>query len=245
MTSIVRTARRIATVLAVLALPGATVHAAAAGEVFAPSTATYRVEFRGINAGTLAFTMRPLAAGRYVYESVATPRGLAKLFVRGAVREASTFALDGGAIRPLEYVLDDGSPRTADDTQLAFDWDRGIASGQHEDAPVQIALAPGVQDRMSVQVLVMQQLASGVDPGRIAFIDRNELKEYEYRREGPATIETPLGRFETVVYSSTRAGSSRVSRIWYAPALAYTPVRGEQLRRGSVETVLTLVSIDR
>ena len=45
-----------------------------------------------------------------------------------------------------------------------------------------------------------------------------------------------------MIYESTRDGSSRVSRFWLAPQFDYAPVRAEQIRKGKVETVMTLVS---
>jgi hypothetical protein len=148
-------------------------------------------------------------------------------------------------IRPAAYVLDDGSKDTSRDTRLEFDWTANVAKGQHEDQPVELPLAPGLQDRMSMQIAVMQQLATGIEPTRIDYIDRNVIKHYLYTREGTARLKTAVGEVDTVIYSSTREGSTRVSKIWYAPSLGYTPVRGEQLRRGKVETVLTLTALKR
>lgn len=233
-----------ATTLLAASIPDATLSAADV-EVLAASTATYQVEFRGINAGTITFTLRPEQPGQFVYESRSNARGIARLFVRHEVREASTFAVDGYDIKPLAYVFDDGSSDTTRDTRLEFDWNAGMAKGTHENAPVELSLVPGIQDRLSAQVVVMQHLAAGSGPDKIAFIDGNEVKEYQYVREGETTLKTVLGELAAVIYSSTREGSDRISRIWYAPALGYTPIRAEQLRRGKVETVLTLTKLER
>lgn len=213
--------------------------------VMQPSKATYEVEFRGINAGTIEFTLRAAGDDRYVYESRSNARGIARLVVRNEVHESSTFVLADGDVRPLSYSLDDGSSDTAKDTRLEFDWNANRATGTHENQAIEIPLTAGVQDRISAQVAVMRALASGTRPERIAFIDRNELKHYVYTHEGTEQIKTPLGQFDTVVYSSTRDGSSRVSRIWYAPELGFTPVRAEQVRRGKVETTMTLSRLER
>lgn len=222
------------------------VHAAdVVAEVLKPSVATYSVEFRGINAGTIAFTLRSTAPDQFVYESRSNARGVARLVIRNEVHEASTFALVDGGLRPVSYLLDDGSSDTSKDTRLEFDWPAGRARGQHENQPLELALAAGLQDRMSVQVFVMRQLAAGQEPGQLAFIDRNEIKSYRYTKEGTERLKTAAGEVDTVIYSSTREGSSRVSKIWYAPSLGYTPVRAEQVRRGNVETILTLSKLER
>ncbi len=226
------------------ALPAA--HAAeVASTALQPSSATYDVEFRGIDAGSTTFTLSDAGNGQFAYESRSNAKGLAKLVIRTEVREASTFGLVDGVIRPVSYVLDDGSKDTSRDTRLEFDWTANVAKGQHEDHPVEVPLAPGLQDRMSMQIAVMEQLAAGVEPTRIDYIDRNVIKHYVYTKEGTARLKTAVGEVDTVIYSSTREGSTRVSKLWYAPSLGYTPVRGEQLRRGKVETVLTITSLKR
>ncbi len=223
------------------------VHAAsmAGPSVFQPSRITFKAEYRGITAGTITISLLDAGQGKYIYESRANAGGLAKLIVRHEIREASTFALDNNQIRPLAYVLDDGSDDTAKDTRLEFDWTAGVARGQHEDTPLELPLKPDLQDRMSVQVWIMQKLAAGEPLGRIEFIDRDEIKDYQYTNEGTAVLKTAIGDIDTVIYSSTRPNSTRVSRFWYAPSLGFLPVRAEQQRKGKVETVLTVLKVER
>lgn len=213
--------------------------------VFQPSKVTFKAEYRGITAGTIAISLLDAGQGKYTYESRATAGGLAKLIVHHEIREASTFALENNQIRPLSYVLDDGSADTSKDTRLEFDWKAGVARGQHEDVPLELPLKPDLQDRMSVQVWIMQKLAAGEPLGTIEFIDRDEIKDYQYTNEGTAKIKTAIGDIDTVIYSSTRPNSTRVSRFWYAPSLGFLPVRAEQQRKGKVETVLTVLKVER
>lgn len=210
----------------------------------APFKATYSVEYRGIRAGTLDFALRE-SGNKFIYESIAHPRGLARIVVNNNLREATEFILEGGVIVPRSYELDDGSRSTSDDTRLTFDWSTLKAIGTHEDKPIELALSAGIQDRMSAQVAVIQGLAAGKLPEKISFIDRNEIKEYTYKREREEKLKTPLGDLDTVVVQSSRPGSSRVSRLWYAPSLGYVPVRGEQERKGKVETVFAIESLER
>jgi hypothetical protein len=209
-----------------------------------PFVGTYSVVYRGIRAGTIDFVLRQ-ANGRYVYESIAHPRGLARIVVSDNVREASEFVVTNGVIMPHYYELDDGTKDTDEDTRLTFDWNARRARGTHEDKPIEIPLSEGVQDRMSAQIAVMQMLAAGKQPDKLAFIDRDALKEYSYVRVREEKLRTALGEIDTIVFSSARVGSNRISRLWYAPSLGYAPVRGEQERKGKIETVFEIVSIKR
>ncbi len=219
--------------------------ASAAPSVFQPSRVTFKAEYRGITAGTITISLLDAGQGKYIYESRANAGGLAKLIVHHEIREASTFALENNQIRPIAYVLDDGSSATAKDTRLEFDWKAGVARGQHEDMPLELPLKADLQDRMSVQVWIMQKLAAGEQFGTVEFIDRDEIKDYQYTNEGTAKLKTALGEVDTVIYSSTRPNSTRVSRFWYAPSLGFLPVRAEQQRKGKVETVLSVLKVER
>jgi hypothetical protein len=212
--------------------------------------ANYAVEFRGIRAGDMDFILRhgdqaKGDQGKYVYESLAHARGLAKLVVHHTVREASDFVVEQGRIKPTHYALDDGSTSTEDDTDLKFDWSANKARGTHEDKPIELPLSPGLQDRMSAQVVVMQLLVAGKQPDKISFIDRDEIKEYSYKKIRDERLKTKIGELDTVVYTSTRPESDRVTRLWYAPSLGFIPVRGEQERKGKVETTFEIQKLSK
>jgi hypothetical protein len=211
-----------------------------------PFRATYEVEYRGIGAGDIQFTLRRLdQPGTFEYFSKVRPSVLARIVISKDALESSVFRVADGGIRPLEYRLEDGRSATEDDVSLDFNWEAGKATGVEDDEPVEIPLAPGVQDRMSIQIEVIRALAEGREPGMIPMIDGDKLKEYTYTRERTERIATPIGSFETVIYASTRTGSNRVSRFWYAPELGYVPVRGEQVRKGKVETVMQISYLGR
>ena len=76
-------------------------------------------------------------------------------------------------------------------------------------------------------------------------IDKNSSREYRYQREGEATITTPLGRIDTVIYSSQHPGSPRITRFWCAPSRGYLPMRVEQKRIDSVEWTMEIRTLRR
>jgi hypothetical protein len=209
-----------------------------------PFTAAYSVQYRGISAGNLDFILRE-KNGRYVYESIAHPKGLARLVVNNNLREASEFTVDNGSIKPQSYELDDGSSSIDDDTRLQMDWTTGKAKGMHEGKAIELALNNGMQDRMSAQVVIMQQLVAGREPSRLTFIDRDAAKEYSYAKIREEKLKTQLGELDTVVYESSRPGSNRISRLWYAPSLGFVPVRGEQQRKGKIETIFEIQTLQK
>jgi hypothetical protein len=208
-----------------------------------PFEATYSVNFRGVNAGELHSSLRPRAPGVFVYETRAKPKGLAKLVVSGKAVERSVMRIDASGVRPLSWFSDDGKSGLGRDGALEFAWDQERVSGMVEGKRVELATEPTLQDRLSVQVAVITALLRAEEFGEVAIID-DEIKQYSYTRAGSERIKTAAGEFDTIVYESTRPGSSRLSRFWHAPELGYIPVRAEQVRKGKIETVMELVRMD-
>lgn len=210
-----------------------------------PYSAVYSVSYRGFHAGLLHFDLKSGEPGMYVYQSHAEPSLLARLVVSSKAEERSVIQIDGNGVQPLYWVMDDGKSGHEDDGVLEFAWDEELVSGEVEGQRVELPTEPGLQDRLSIQIEVMTALLRAREPGTIPMIDEDEIKRYSYTRAGEERIATKMGEFETVIYESTRPGSSRLSRIWHAPVLGYIPVRAEQLRKGKLETVMELVKVKR
>ncbi len=198
-----------------------------------PFVADYVVRYRGMAVGTSRLELRRgLQAGRWIIETRSDATGLARLLASGTLVQRSSFELDGGAIRPRDYLLDDGTAKSGEDVSLEFDWLAGRVRGTAEDAAVDVPLEPGLQDAASIQALVLARLRAGTEPGDIAMIEKDYVKHYRYALLRRERIPTAIGELDTVVYRSSREGSSRETLFWYAPALGYAMVQAEQRRDG-------------
>jgi hypothetical protein len=231
----------------VLTLWAAMLGATARAEPAAPDpfVATYSVSYRGISAGTLMFSLvRDAASGHYVYETRVSPSTLARLVVSRAALERSVISIGPEGVRPIEWQLDDGKSSEAEDGRLRFDWEHGRVTGRIKEEDVDLPTEPGLQDRLSIQIAVVAALMRGQEPGTLPLIDDNRVKRYVYTRKQAQALDTPLGKVDTIVYESTREGSSRVSRFWLAPGLQFVPARAEQVRKGKVETVMVLTKLE-
>ena len=210
-----------------------------------PFTATYEVTYRGMRAGQLKFKLsRDEATGRYTYETTADPSMLARIVISSAAVERSVMEIGPDGVRPVEWQLDDGKSGNAKDGRLQFDWARNVASGEIEGEKIELPLEAGLQDRLSIQIDVVTSLLRGEEPGLIPLIDDNRVKRYSYVKQETATVDTKLGKLDTVIYESTRQGSDRQSRFWLVPKMEYLAARAEQVRKGKVETVMTLLSVE-
>ncbi|MBB6091417.1 hypothetical protein HNQ60_000263 [Povalibacter uvarum] len=209
-----------------------------------PFVATYAVTFRGLNAGTLRMEFRQDSSPqRYVLETRASPSALASFVVSSAAFERTILEVTPDGLRPVQWELDDGKSGNKGDGQLTFNWTDLTVSGSYEGQPVKLALEPGMQDRLSIQLGAMTSLLQGHEPGTIAMVNGDNIRHYTYTRGKTETVQSKLGALDTVVYESTRPNSNRISRVWHAPSLEFIAARAEQIRKGKVETVMTLVEL--
>jgi hypothetical protein len=217
----------------------------AEGFALQPYVATYAVSYRGLDAGTLRMELkRDPQSNRYIFETQANPSVLARLVIGRDAVERTVFEPSDGSIRPLEWTLEDGKSGSNGDGHLKFDWAANTVSGEFEGKPVELPTQPGLQDRLSIQVAVSAALVQGREPSSIVMVNGDKTRDYTYVRGSTQQLDTKIGKLDTVIFESTRAGSNRVSRVWHAPTLEYVPVRAEQIRKGKVETIMVLVSFE-
>jgi hypothetical protein len=224
---------------------GATAAGAASGDGPTPFSASYAVTWKGINVGTSTLQLSRDPAGRYSYVSRNQARGIFRLAFPGDIIQRSEFRIEAGLVRPARFLGDDGSSDTAKDVTLDFDWVANRVHGVAEKRPVDLELRPGLQDPMSVQIALMLDLSAGRTPEKFWLIDKDKVKDYVYTQEGAARLESELGPLDTVIYSSRRPGSDRITRIWYAQSLGWAPVRAERSRGGKLEWSMNVQSLQR
>jgi hypothetical protein len=221
-------------------------NAIASGQPVEPFSVTYAVEWKGMTAGTSKVEVTNLPNGTYRYQSSNLARGVFRLAFPDAITQTSTFKIaDDGMVQPLSYVSDDGSKKTDKDVTLNFDWDAKRARGTAENKPVDAELKPGTQDPLTVQIQLMRELKAGRAPKMFWLIDKNEAKEYRYSRERTETIDTALGKLDTVVYRSQRNGSDRYMLFWLAPDQGFIPVKVERHRGDRLDFSLVLRDFKR
>jgi hypothetical protein len=210
-----------------------------------PFTAVYQLEWHGLIAGYSTLTLSQPTPGTYEYSSVNRARGIFRLAFPDAISERSRFRVVRGHVEPLAYQEDNGPGRAKQNVSLTFDWAAGRARGSASEKPVDQPLEPATQDPLSVQVELMRDLIAGEAPTHFLLFDHDAAKQYNYTREGTETLDTAMGRFDTVIYRSDRPDSDRVMRLWLAPALGYLPVQAVRWRKGKIEFELHIHELQR
>jgi hypothetical protein len=208
----------------------------------APFAAHYVADWKGISVASSEIQLKLGAEpGQYVYNWSITARGILRLAYSDDLVQTSWLSVSDGHVRPNKYSGRQGSS-TLD---LNFDWQGKRVTGTSEGKPVDLKLADGTQDVMSIQVEVMLDLQRGNLPKTFQIIDKDQLKEFNYTEEGTAKLKTAIGNLDTVIVTSRRAGNNRILRMWFAPSLGFAPVQAERSRDGNIEFAIRLKSFDR
>ena len=211
-----------------------------------PYKARYQVTFRGLSGGQIESSLsRGSAPGQWLYETRAFPSLLGRVAVSPHARERSTMQVTPTGVRPLTFDFNDGSDSASKDVRFKFDWTAGRVQGEAEGVPFELAVQPGTQDTASVQAAMIIELLADRSPAGFPILTGRRLREYRYWYEGKATVMTPFGQFEAVVWANQRDGSTRVTKVWHAPALGYVPVQAIQYRKGQAETQMKLLALTR
>jgi hypothetical protein len=235
--------RRAATIAAVLGLLSAAGVAAPAGcAELSPFEASYGWSWHGATVAVSTLKLERRGGDTWAYTSTTEPRGIGRLYPYRPQLTSLLRVTDQG-VEPQHFRADAGSKDR--DADVEFNWETRRASGTYEGVTVDLPIKPGVQDDLSVQVELINDLLHGRTPDTLWLIDKNTIRDYHYQREGDETLDTPLGRIATTIYSSQHTGSPRITRFWCAPSLGYLPLRVEQKRIDSVEWTMDIRTLNR
>jgi hypothetical protein len=212
--------------------------------VLATYTATYRVEYKGKNAGLAEFSLSYDAAQDvYTFRSYLKVKGLLRLIAPNPAIEQSVFVVRDGRIEPREFLYQDGTRKGGNNFQGRFDWNaqKVVLDGEQH---VELDVAPGTLDRASLQPALMHDMATQGAVGPYVVADEDSLKTYELTLAGEERMATSLGELEVLRYRQQRVGSSSSTSLWVAPSLKYLPVRMERQRGDATDTIFVLESVE-
>jgi len=229
--------------LLALALALLAASATSRAEELRPYQATYRAIWHGMTVAVSDLRLEH-TGDTWTYRSESSPRGIGRL-AAGIFppHQVSVVRVTSAGVQPLSYQSTGGESSKAID--LSYDWSAQRVTGTYEGTPVDLPLSADVRDDASVQLALTVGLLAGRTPTSFRVIDRNGTRQYQFARDGEATLETPMGRIATVVYRSQKANSPRITRFWCAPDRGYIPLKVEQTRGEDVQWTMEIESLTR
>ena len=213
----------------------------------APFEVVYKVGNHLINAGTARLQLSR-EGDLWSYSLSTEPRGILKLAGKGNISESSTIRfteVDGELqFQPQTYVYrQDNERRRAVDA--VFDWNARSVKHTYRGQETTNVFEQPIIDRLSATLLMIDTLRKDdFEAAVIQVFDTGKIKNVAFTRQGSETLDTPLGKIETIkILNKNAAGSSRETITWFAPSLDFVPVKIEQRKRGDLVVRFNLLRL--
>ena len=216
---------------------------AAAADELKPYTATYNGIWKGITVAVSTLKLEQ-TGDTWTFTSRSEPRGIGTM-ASGVFPplQVSVVRVTAQGVQPQSFKSSGGD--SGKSITLNYDWQAHRVTGVYEGTKVDLPLTPHVQDDGSVQLGLMVDLLAGRTPPTVQLIDKNSVREYEFTRDGEATIKTALGDVHAVVFKSQKKYSPRITRFWCAPDRGYIPVKVQQTKGDDVQWTMEIQSLKR
>jgi hypothetical protein len=236
-------ARRRLPPLALALAAGAAAVSAAGADELKPYQAAYHGIWHGMTVAASELKLEH-TGDTWTFSSSSSPRGIGRM-ASGIFppRQVSVVHVTAGGVRPQSYKFIGGDESKT--TALTYDWQKQRVTGSYEGTPVDQPLTPKMQDDASVQLALMVELIAGRTPTGFQLIDKNSVREYDFKRDGTATLQTPIGAIATVIYAAQKANSPRITRFWCAPDRGYVPLKVEQTKGSDVQWTMLIQRLTR
>ena len=193
-----------------------------------PFSATYHLSRAGIPFGEVRVTLALSDGGEYRYHAHTLPRGPVTLFRDDEITEESTGRILENEVRPDNYRYRHEHTENGRDAALAFDHANGQVVNRIRGTRWRMPVPPGVQDKFSQQLALMQRMLLGAEDLEFPVADGGRLKSYRYERIGNQVIESPAGSLETVALARRKDDHPSQMTVWLAPELGFLPVMVER-----------------
>lgn len=146
----------------------------------------------------------------------------------GQIEENSTFAWTADGIRPLHYAYQRNILGHHRSSELTFNPTDNVAAGRKRDKPFTLTLKGNELDTANHALALRVDVARGITEPCYRVVEEDEIDKYCFRVTGRETIESALGKLDTVVVERVRkTDSPRRTRFWLAPSLDYVIARLE------------------
>jgi hypothetical protein len=177
-----------------------------------PFYAYYDARFQGFKADA-EISLTQLNDAEYIANTTIKIR----LFgaTMSTIREISEFDWHDDAPRPHHYEYNQsgigGRNRSVD-----FDWQNNLAIATVKNESVELQLAGGTLDELSMYTYIKQEINKGNNDIFFPLVRRNTVEEYHYQTIGEEEVVTESGTFLAIKVERIRENSDRLTQLWFA-----------------------------
>lgn len=205
-------------------------------------TAHYQISKGALTVGETVRKLIPSKNGQFIFHSETNAKGIASLVSDAHVEEQSTWRYHDGQPQPVEYIYKNSTAKKIRDVRLVFDWKKQRVTNIINGDPWNMALVPGLLDKLLFQLKLMQDLSGGVKSFNYKVADGGHIKDYVVEEINKETINIDLGAFSTTVLRRTT--KHRTTTWWCAKELHFLPIIIQQISADGSRVVATLSKLE-
>lgn len=198
----------------------------------APYTASYEFNLDNKLSGTATRVLEKEGDGLWRYTfSANAPIATAT--------ETSRFRFDGKTVTPLGYQQKRKIFFVKRTASVDFNWKTGKATGnRQEKPPASYALNPGTLDSLNMEIQIRRDLTDlGKLGGPYALASPKDITPLVFVVEGSETLNTPMGKLDTLRVSRKHDDPTRHTTFWLAKKFGYLPAKVTQDDDGSIYSI--------
>ena len=182
-----------------------------------PYQATYTAEYNGMSV----VAERSLTVDNSAYRIASSVKGLL-----GGMTETEDFHLDdSNRIRSDRYTAEKSFFGAKRREQQDIDHSTGIGVYQSKKKHREVSVAPDDLGPVTYQLQLRRHLQYQALPVELQVLRRGRVKTYRFELLGEESIDTGLGRVDTVKVQRVRENSDRHTVFWLAPEWDYLIVK--------------------
>ena len=185
----------------------------------------YTLKYGSLTAGNSTRSLERQSDGSYRYTIHTLPTGIARTFTRVEWFEEGTFRVVKNQVRPLSYLKYRKGSNKAHRHSANVDWDRAqILYG----SGATVALPEHYQDQGSLVFALMLNPPTDAQVHSVQLNSGKKLSTYDYRFLRQEEIDTPFGRYKTLVIQWSPHAPGKDDDIftaWLAIDRGYVPVK--------------------
>lgn len=199
-------------------------------------SATYKLEIKNIEIGTIERSLVYGSDSTYVFQSKIEPRGLGRLISSISRQRISKGTLHEASFVPIQYTQQGSSNKRT--YQLLFDYTANEVAITQASTINKSRLTNKVLDELVYQAQLQSDLLNGKEKFEYLVQKKSKQKFYIFENRGTDVITTTLGKFKCKKMVRAKDNSKKSTILWVAKKLGYAPVKIELVSKGKKTIIL-------
>ncbi len=141
------------------------------------------------------------------------------------IEEQSDFYWRDGIVLPYSFHSTQKVSLYRRHETVEFDWASMKATGNRKRADFEVNIAPGMQDKLSVYLLLASSVCRGDYNIDAVVVSGPELRTYAYRFQALEPLVTVLGLVQTIHIRRGATDDEKQTDMWHAEEAHFLPVK--------------------